>query len=173
MPEQKSSALTLQSIDQGDPFWQYPLLQTIWPEPLGFRARYDTVASLEAIDDTDFGAVYLILLAGDVVGLTGYYLLDDAGHQLGLRWHGLVPAQRGRGYSGQIVQQLLALIRQAYPAARGLIELIPDSDYGVSLKRHFGALGFVATLPMQRYPWSEDAWQAYRLPINGVAAHAD
>jgi RimJ/RimL family protein N-acetyltransferase len=157
--------ITLQPIFAGDPFTQHPSLLTIWPEPSLARARHDTVESLLEIDDEDFGAICLILLDGQVIGITGYYWYDDLGIELGLRWHGLLPAFRGKGLSAIVIDTLLQQIRAQQPAATTLIELVPQTDYSVALHRHFTRLGFGAVGPLERYDWSDYLWQPYHLMI--------
>ena len=157
--------ITLQPIFSGDPFALYPALLTIWPEPSLTRARHDTVESLLDLDDEDFGAICLILLDGQVVGITGYYWYDDIGIELGLRWHGLLPAVRGRGLSASVLDALLQQIREQQPAATTLIELLPQTDYSATLQRHFTKLGFRPVGPLERYDWSDYQWQPYHLTI--------
>ena len=157
--------ITLQPVLTGDPFALYPALLTIWPEPFATRARCDTVESLEEIDDEDFGAIFLITLQGQVIGITGYYWYDDEGIELGLRWHGLLPTHRGTGLSAVVIDALLEVIRSMQPKATTLIELIPDTAYGITLRRHFERLGFRSVGPQENYDWSDRAWQPYHLTI--------
>lgn len=157
--------ITLQPVFAGDPFALHPALLTIWPEPSLARARHDTVESLLDFDDEDFGAIFLIFQHGEVVGITGYYWYDDIGIELGLRWHGVLPAVRGIGLSAAVIDLLLHEIRSQQPAATTLIELIPDTDYSAALRRHFTRLGFRSVGPLERYDWSDYAWQPYHLTI--------
>ena len=157
---------TLAAVFAGDPFAAYPQLQTIWPEPLLSRARYDTVESLIDIDDDDFGAIFLVMAGVQVVGITGYYHYNDSGTELGLRWHGLLPAWRGAGHSARVLQVLRDHTRQREPQATTLIELIPDTEYGVALRRHFGKLGFVSVGALEQYDWSTHGWQPYHLKLD-------
>lgn len=157
--------ISLRPIFSGDPFSAHPALQTIWPQPLIARARYDTVESLVDIDDDDFGAIFLIIEADRVIGITGYYWYDDSGTELGLRWHGLLPSHRGQGRSKTVIDALLAWIHPREPLATTLIELIPDTAYGVALRRHFEKLGFQSVGPLEHYDWSDHAWQPYHLAI--------
>ena len=141
-------------------------MQTIWPEPLLSRARYDTVESLIDIDDDDFGAIFLVTAAAQVIGITGYYHYNDSGTELGLRWHGLLRAWRGAGHSARVLGLLRAHIMQREPQATTLIELVPDTEYGVPLRRHFGKLGFVPVGPVEHYDWSLHGWQPYHLQFD-------
>ena len=160
-----AGAISLLTVFSGDPFAAYPQLLTIWPEPLVSRARHDTVESLIDIDDEDFGGIFLVMAGTQVVGITGYYLYNDDGTELGLRWHGLLPHWRGAGRSAEVIDLLLAAIRPRVPQATTLIELVPDTEYGVALRRHFGKLGFISVGPVEQYDWSSHGWQHYHLAI--------
>ncbi len=162
-------ALSLLPVFSGDPFTAYPQLLTIWPEPLINRARHDTAESLIDIDDDDFGAICLVMAGQQVVGITGYYFYNDSGTELGLRWHGLLPHWRGAGRSAEIINLLLTTIRRCAPQATRLIELVPDTEYGVALRRHFNKLGFVSVGAVEQYDWSTHGWQPYHLAINQTA----
>jgi GNAT superfamily N-acetyltransferase len=161
--------LSLLPVFSGDPFAAYPQLQSIWPEPLLSRARYDTVESLVDIEEEDFGAIFLVLAGAEVIGITGYYFYDDTGIELGLRWHGLLPQWRGAGRSARVIDLLLRYAVPRVPQATTLIELIPDTEYGVALRRHFGKLGFVSAGPVEHYDWSSHGWQPYHLAIDPTA----
>lgn len=162
--------ILLRPVLHGDPFAAHPQLCAIWPEPSLSRARADTVESLDEIDDEDFGAIYLIVDGSEVIGITGFYRYDLVGLELGLRWHGLVPHQRGRQLSQAVVTTVIGLAKHAFPQAKVLIELIPDTAYSAPISTHFRKLGFGPIGMPERLDGSAHAWQPFHLPIERAAA---
>jgi GNAT superfamily N-acetyltransferase len=131
--------LTLVAVNGGDdPFTTYPALQEVWPEPYRQEAAY---ASRE---DSGTGEIFYIMLAGEVVGITGVFIDNDvAPDDLFLRWTGVTRTVRQKGVGRAAIQLLARLCQQQYSARKRLIELVPDNAYGHALpKPFFEKIGF-------------------------------
>lgn len=158
--------ITLRQVESGNPFADYPLLRSIWPAEFAVIAEEAAVEAVDLMAQGDAGGLYVIELEGRVIGITGFFYVASIEEPF-LRWHGIVPAERGNGYSREAMKLLVARIKARIPAAAGLTELVPqtDSDYGLEIGKHFAALGFVPHGELERYGWSPYAWQPVRLDI--------
>lgn len=134
--------ITLLRVTAGNPFAAHPQLRQIWHASLQPHVEADTVADLARCDnDPARNLVYLVMQRGIVVGITGVYDLGE--HDLGLRWHGIVPAARHGGLSGQAFQAVLGQARQERPERRRIVEYIEMRDSNAArLIAHFEKLGF-------------------------------
>jgi L-amino acid N-acyltransferase YncA len=157
--------LGIERLISGDPFSDHPQLGHIWPEPYASIAREAVTEHLAEQDDYDIGGIYLIKEDSDVIGITGYFLYDTEATVLGLRWHGLVPEQRGKGYSPRILGMVLIEALARHPRAETLIELVPVTTYGETLEPHFKKMGFTPVGDTEKYEWAEHSWQPYHLEI--------
>jgi hypothetical protein len=161
--------IALLDVTGGNPFEEHPQLQNIWPAEflvLAEEATRETVA--DDMPRGDFGGLYLIAKDGRVIGITGYFYVNSVEEPY-LRWHGIVPEERGRGYSQQAMALVVGRIKAKIPQAKGLTELVPQTAYGESVARHFAKLGFVNDGALETYDWSPHAWQPVRLDIAGPA----
>lgn len=78
--------------DSENPFIKYPQLNDIW-----LTRQEMAISSIERFNKGDSsGKIYLIVLNGIVIGITGYYLTSNE-KDAGLRWHGIIPSERKRG----------------------------------------------------------------------------
>lgn len=84
-----------------------PELRTIWAPELAAIAAEHT-AKWET-DLSDRGCIFTAHLAGELIGVTGWYRMSDS--EAGLRWHGVLPHARRRGLS----RQMLGMVCQALP----------------------------------------------------------
>lgn len=168
-----NSTLHLVRIEAGNPFADYPALREIF----GNRSAHveeDTVSDLLlGTADPYNNHVYLMTLPdGVVVGITGFFQpnTDDA-TTLALRWHGVVPAYRGRRYSEAAFKIVRLEAIQANPYAQILVELVPLADAlkADRLMRYFRTLSFrPAGIPMDAtefpssaaLPHTSGRWQA-------------
>jgi GNAT superfamily N-acetyltransferase len=149
--------VTLSRITAGNPFADFPLLRTIFVGDRAAHVEADTLGDLAKGNAAPFrNQIYLIRDArGAVVGLTGLFCpYGDAGSRhetLALRWHGIAPEHRGKGYSMAAFHAVCDVARRTFPAAHSLIELVPMADQanGDKLVRYFGALGFEADGPVR------------------------
>lgn len=169
--------ITLEKVIHENPFEKYPQLQNIWPEPFKTTAMEATVEHFDLsknYPDIDIGNIYIIKHQNDVIGITGFYIYteDDSFKEynpnmsnFGLRWHGIISEQRGKGYSELAMILVAKEISNLYNKAEKLIELIPQTTYGNPLKKHFEKLGFTSFGQVENYDWSEYAWQPYELNI--------
>ncbi|MBU9200025.1 hypothetical protein KTD31_01235 [Burkholderia multivorans] len=159
--------IELVDVTRGNPFEEHPQLRTIWPAEFHVIAEEATVDTVvEDMPRGDIGGLYLVTKCAQVIGITGFFYVDSIEEPY-LRWHGIVPAERGRGYSRLALQLVVARIKAKIPNAKGLIELVPQTltDYGVGIGRHFAALGFVENGDLETYDWSSYTWQPVRLDI--------
>lgn len=159
-----ASTLTLKEVTVGNPFADYPQLRTIWPHEFSVIAEEAAEEATAHRPFEDIGGLYLVMRNDEVIGITGYFYVREVNEPF-LRWHGIVPAQRGNGYSRVAMDLLVARIKANLPEAAGLTELVPDSNEGPSILHHFSALGFVVHGAPERYDWSAYTWQPVRLNI--------
>lgn len=106
----ESSALTLTpwKRNPAQTLFQFmPALRTIWRDDLADLAASHT--RQWEIDRHESGTILLALIAGRVVGITGWYRMSN--RDAGLRWHGVLPAERHQGYS----RQMIDLVCQTMP----------------------------------------------------------
>lgn len=138
----KSFPLEIRRVTAGNPFVEYPQLRSIWHSGLHAHIEADTVSDLAGgMVDMARNHVFLVLAEGQVVGITGFYVL--APWQVGLRWHGIVPEARGLGYSLGAFRLLCSEVTNAFHEARVIVELVEMSDEKApQLIQHFRALGF-------------------------------
>jgi hypothetical protein len=157
--------IALLDITGGNPFEEHPQLRSVWPAELQVIAEEATRETL-AVDMPrgDIGGIYLITQGSQVIGITGFFYADS-GDEPYLRLHGVVPAARDNGYSERAMRLLVERIKAKHPHAKGLTELVPQTDYGVAVGRHFAKLGFVNSGALETYEWSPHAWQPVRLDI--------
>lgn len=157
--------LKLTRVESGDPFEEHPRLKQIWPSPyreIAQEAAAEDIAAMRG--GARLGGVFLAWLDGAVVGISGYFPLEES-KIIGLRWHGVVPEQRGKGISADMLRLILPEALADFPRAEELMELAPANEYGVAIEKHFKKLGFKARGPQETYDWAENAWQPYHLNI--------
>lgn len=160
--------ITIKQIFSGNPYKTYPQLQKIWPEPFKTIAEevVDEHFQLEKDDPNfDIGGMYLIYKNDHVIGITGYFLYNEEVTEIGLRWHGIIPEERGNNYSEIAMNQVLEQAKWRFPQVTTLIELVPQTEYGIPLEKHFKKLGFNPVGEKEVYDWSEYSWQPYHLNI--------
>lgn len=180
--------LALSRVTAGNPFAEFPLLRTIFAGERAAHVEADTLNDLaKGNADLFRNQIYLIRDAdGTVVGLTGLFCpYGDRGSRheiLTLRWHGIVPAYRGRGYSTAAFHAICNTARQTFPAAHSLVELVPmaDTAKGDKLVRYFGALGFETDGPARdatefppsaALPLDSGDWRAMRFALRPPEQH--
>lgn len=137
-------SITLERVHAGNPFADHPQLRTIWGRGWAGHVEADTVADLDkgAADPAGNRVLLVRDEKSSVIGITGFYLLPR--RLIGLRWHGITPEQRGRGYSKQAFQQVCKLAKDTTNAL-GVGEYVEMADpKAPDLIRHFTALGFSA-----------------------------
>lgn len=137
-----STEIQLQQVTTGNPFADHPQLKGIWHAGLQSHIESDTESDLRmGAADPAKNRIYLILVAAEVVGITGFYQIDVWG--AGLRWHGVIPQARTRGVSRAAFALVRLEVLKAYPGVHALIELVEMSDPdAVKLMPYFQSLGF-------------------------------
>lgn len=156
--------ITLRSVTDGNPFSQYPQLRAIWPAEFAEIAEEAAQEAIAHMPFGDVGGLYLVMKADQVIGITGFFYCDSEFEPY-LRWHGIIPAERGLGYSREAMLLLLARLKAHLPDARGLTELVPQNSDGPGIAAHFARLGFIEHGPLECYSWSPYAWQPVRLEL--------
>lgn len=106
----------------------------IWPEP------YATPAADAFLEDWNSGQIYLIFAGDNIVGVTGYFL-DTHSTSVYLRWTGILPEYRRKGYASKALTLLRSALAHDYSGCK-LVELVPDNEYGVAVKQFFLSQGF-------------------------------
>lgn len=109
-------------------------MDKIWPEP------YATPAADAFLEDWNSGQIYQIIADDAIVGVTGYFL-DAHSTSVYLRWTGILPEYRRKGYASKALTVLRSALSYDY-AGRKLVELVPDNEYGVAVKKFFLSQGF-------------------------------
>lgn len=94
------------------------ILRSIWRDDLAAIAAMHT-RQWES-DENESGAILTASVAGVIVGMTGWYRMSKAA--AGLRWHGIIPSERNKGYSRQMIdlvcETLPRKIRHVYEVTR-------------------------------------------------------
>ena len=71
-------------------------------------------------DEDESGEILIASIASVIVGVTGWYRMST--RDAGLRWHGVVPSERHKGYSRQMIdlvcRTLPRKIRHVYEVTR-------------------------------------------------------
>lgn len=109
-------------------------MHEIWPEP------YASPAAAAYAEDWTSGQIFLLIVDWEIVGVTGFFLDSDS-DCIYLRWTGIVPKHRRKGYAAAALMALRERLKPAH-AGRKLVELVPDNEYGVPVKQFFLAQGF-------------------------------
>ena len=95
-----------------------PELQTIWKPELSALAALHTKAW--ETDPRESGEVLIAKIEDTVIGVSGWYQMSST--EGGLRWHGVLPKHRKKGYSKQIIElvcnRLPASIQKVYEITR-------------------------------------------------------
>jgi RimJ/RimL family protein N-acetyltransferase len=160
--------ITLQDITDGNPFTEHPQLRAIWPAEFTEIAEEAAQEAIAHMPFADVGGLYLVMKGDRVIGITGFFYCESETEPF-LRWHGIIPGERGKGYSREAMLLLLARVRAKLPGARGLTELVPQNSDGPGIAAHFARLGFVNHGAQERYDWSPYAWQPVRLELAPTA----
>lgn len=132
------------------PFEKWPQLQTIWPEPYASEAAEASDIDWLSTDEP----IMPISVAGEVVGITGWFYMEKPWRQYAkkgdvyLRWHGIVPEHRRKGYAAEALRQVLVMLLGRATIGgkpiRQLVELAPHNEYGRTVAApFFEAMGFV------------------------------
>lgn len=139
------------------------LIRQIWPHRSQeiFGLFVNGGSEIDATTDHPF----VITSDGKPIGITGFYKYDD--RDVGLCWHGIIPAHRGQGASRSAFSKICTLAAEKYQTATEIIELVPSDREGV-LAPYFCRLGFshhgeVATFD---YLPKGPAWLVYRAPLH-------
>lgn len=152
-----------------NPFEEYPQLRDIWPEPFNCISEEAVVEHLGLMGQVEIGDIFVVTNDSRVIGISGYFPFDEVTADLGLRWHGIVPDERGKGYSKEVLGMVAERAMERFPQASHLIELVPLTEYGKPLEKHFTKCGFLSHGEPETYDWSDIAWQPYRILLAALA----
>lgn len=166
----------LEEIKDLDPFTKYPQLKTIWPDPFNAimqEAYYEDLLLKSFHPHFDLGNMsYIKSEDGTVIGITGMFIIPDSGNyepinpnleEGYLRWHGIIPEERRKGYSELAMTLLLTDITSKYKHFKNIIELVPQTEYGIHIEAHFKHLGFTKVGEKEKYDWIDCEWQPFHL----------
>lgn len=170
----------LSEVTAGNPFERFPQLRAVWPDPkLQALAEEATIEEVDRLSQhVKTGPIFLVVHVDEatkaqrVVGITGFFIYDETGLNLGLRWHGIVPDERGKGFSRIALEQVRDIARQAVPGAERLIELIPCTPDRADIEPYFRAMGFKPHGPEETHEWAKHAWQPFALDLAPELASA-
>ena len=91
-------------------FDRYPELSTIWRTELSEYAKEATTEWENNSNET--GEICCYIYDGKAIGVTGWYAMDD--NSAGIRWHGVLPDQRGNGYGRLMLEAQISRIPSDY-----------------------------------------------------------
>ncbi|MFC0698278.1 GNAT family N-acetyltransferase [Paraburkholderia humisilvae] len=167
----EGGVVILEGVFSGNPFADYPTLREIFDPERRAHIEADTLADIAlGIHDPYRNHIYVARSdAGDVVGITGFFLLaaepTTERDTISLRWHGVLPAYRGQGYSEAMFEAVRRFAMYCMPEANWFVELVPmaDPQKASRVVRHFRRLGF----------WFDDEPKDARTFSPGAALPAD
>lgn len=143
-----------------NPFFAYPALKAIWPPLSQAIAEEATEETLAAEED----GIFLIKKDNQVIGMSGYFIIDNP-EEAYLRWHGIIPSERQKGYSKEALTLILQEVQKDIPEAKRLVELVPVTEYSGYLIEHFERLGFKPRGTPQTMDWTPNLLQEYVVDI--------
>jgi len=179
-----------------DVFDRFPQLSAIWSDKnlqtLAEDSTRKELALMALRPERDNGPIFLILDVEErsralrVVGMTGFFFTEKDPENVHLRWHGIAPTERGKGFAREALEQVREIVRATQPQARRLLEMLPCSEGRAEIEPFFAALGFKPRGPEETHPWATHAWQPIALELapapalsgagkepQGVAANAE
>ena len=77
-----------------------PVLRSIWQDDLADLAALHT-QHWES-DEEESGEILIASIDGRLIGITGWYRMSN--RAAGLRWHGVLHAERHKAYSRQMIE---------------------------------------------------------------------
>ncbi len=165
-----SSSLHYQAFSplEMNPFVTYPFLKDIWmPElaSIAFEAYEEEAIEMKENIPSLSGEAFLICLGKEIIGLTGYFPLDDTDEKVALRWHGILPHYQGRGFSKAAIEYVKSRL-ETQPKINTLVEFMPVISEYEPISKYFLKLGFVKSGAPEVVEWSEHKWQNYHLPLS-------
>lgn len=139
-----------------NPFEEFPEFREIWPD----RDNAPEGDFKNWLEKPGTEVKFLICVENIVVGLTGLWEMEPG--KVALAWHGIVPSQRGKGYSQSALRRLITMCPQLYPEAEMLVESIP-ADREKELAPYFLRNGFIRTGNVVEHPEMYDGvvWMEY------------
>jgi RimJ/RimL family protein N-acetyltransferase len=160
--------IAIARYEGANPFQDYPQLRSIWPEPYRTLSEEGVTEHLEMVPEHDIGDVVLILKGDRVVGISGYFPMDTGYRNLGLRWHGIIPSERGQGISRVTLSLVATLARKRFPDSIHLIELVPMNDFGKPVMDYFKRIGFRPEGKPERFEWADHDWQPIAMALSDL-----
>ncbi|MEX3960158.1 GNAT family N-acetyltransferase [Trinickia sp. EG282A] len=179
------AAISLHGVFSGNPFAEYPQLREIFDPERSAHVEADTLADIAlGVHDPHRNQIYVARSdAGEVVGITGFFQPaaepTTERDTIALRWHGVLPAYRGRGYSEAMFEAVQRMAMYYMPEAKWFVELVPMSDpqKASRIVRHFRKLGFwldgepkdATTYPAgTALPVDSGLWQTMRRDVGSI-----
>lgn len=159
----------IEQITFQNPFDKFPYLKEIWPSASSAIAQE---ATQETIENQELG-LYLVMKDYIPIGMSGFFINSDNIKELGLRWHGIIPSERGHGYSKEAMKLVFEQALLVYPQTEFIVEYIPLVDYNPPIIKHFTQLGFVKIGEVEAPDWAPHRIQGYRVNIRDFLEHCD
>ncbi len=101
----------------------FPEIHSIWRPQAVSEAIFYTKAYARGEYRT--GEIFFITVDKKRVGMTGYFLKENISDTAGLRWHGIVPSMRNKGYSLEAIRLVAERVISREPAIKYLSESVP------------------------------------------------
>lgn len=152
----------IEQITFQNPFELFPYLKEIWPNASSAIAQE---ATQEAIKNQDIG-LYIIMKDYEPIGMTGFFINGDDNKELGLRWHGIIPMERGNGYSKEAMKLVFEQALIYMPQTQFIVEYVPLTDYNPPIVKHFTKLGFIKVEQVETPDWTPHRIQGYKINIH-------
>lgn len=154
------------------PYYLQPLIEQIWPKRSQeiYNLFLSGASDIENLNDHPFA----VTVNDQYVGITGFYLYDKIEQkEVGLSWHGVIPAMRKQGLSRKVFNTICQIACEVYPKATQIVELIPE-DRASELTPYFEKLGFVFSGEYAQFDYlpKTTRWLIYKAPIN-LDIHAE
>lgn len=145
-------------------FNKIEFLNDMWPADEVIWAKHATHEC--QLDLSETGEIYYITVSaeksdGYVIGLTGWF--EDSENAIGIRWHCIHPALRGRGISKQALQEMLKIVPTkyefAYESATNSavkhfldcgFEIVTDKDKATTICKNAGYPGTALQFDLRR-----------------------
>jgi ribosomal protein S18 acetylase RimI-like enzyme len=128
-------------------FKRFPELNLIWEVPaLQAQAResYEEWGDSRKPEEST-GEIFAVLEGEEAVGIIGWFEYDKAGADIArLRYYGIIPSRRGRGFAEKAMRLLLERLAEAAPARYlWLAESVSTERAAAPLVlAHFKKMGF-------------------------------
>lgn len=122
---------------------KYPKLKNIWENVTLQNRALKSIIDWNPKEKT--GEIFLIKKDFEIIGVTGWFVDNNILDTVRMRWHGIIPEERGKGYSEKALDLLCSHIRKTVPKQYKYISesYTKDSEFSYKIRKHFEKVGFV------------------------------